>query len=127
MENKKNRVAYFVALGVVIVLLIILGFKYKAVETGFTGTIWSLLPPVVAITLALISKEVYSSLFLGCLVGSMQAASVGGGRIVVNQLDGIDVSFSGDYNTLVIRNRDENGSVAAVTSILNQSASMWPI
>jgi len=71
MENKKNRVAYFVALGVVIVLLIILGFKYKAVETGFTGTIWSLLPPVVAITLALISKEVYSSLFLGCLVGSM--------------------------------------------------------
>jgi len=51
---------------------------------------------------------------------TMQAASVGGGRIVVNQLDGIDVSFSGDYNTLVIRNRDENGSVAAVTSILNQ-------
>lgn len=50
----------------------------------------------------------------------MQAASVGGGRIVVNKLDGIDVSFSGDYNTLVIRNRDENGSVAAVTSILNQ-------
>ncbi|MEA5142056.1 MAG: Na+/H+ antiporter NhaC family protein [Oscillibacter sp.] len=71
MENKKNRVAYFVALGVVVVLLIVLGFAYKDVETGFAGTIWSLLPPVVAITLALISKEVYSSLFLGCLVGSL--------------------------------------------------------
>ena len=40
-------------------------------ETPFAGTFWSLLPPIVAIVLALISKEVYSSLFLGCLVGAL--------------------------------------------------------
>ena len=50
----------------------------------------------------------------------LQACSVGGGRILVNKADGIDVSFDGMFNTLVIRNQDENGAVAAVTSVLNQ-------
>ena len=40
-------------------------------DTPFAGTFWSLLGPIVAIVLALISKEVYSSLFLGCLVGAL--------------------------------------------------------
>ena len=51
---------------------------------------------------------------------TMQASSLGGGRIMVDKLDGIDVGFTGMYNTLVVRNQDEYGSVAAVTSILNQ-------
>ncbi|WP_312265501.1 Na+/H+ antiporter NhaC family protein, partial [Oscillibacter sp.] len=38
-------------------------------QSKFYGTIWSLVPPIVAIGLALITKEVYSSLFLGILVG----------------------------------------------------------
>ena len=50
----------------------------------------------------------------------MQACSVGGGAIEVHQLDGIDVNFTGDFNTLVIRNQDENGTLAAVTTILSQ-------
>ena len=50
----------------------------------------------------------------------LQASSLGGGRIMVNKLDGIDVNFSGAYNTLVVRNHDENGTLAAVTTILNQ-------
>ena len=41
----------------------------EASGSNFYGTIWSLLPPVVAIVLALITKEVYSSLFIGILVG----------------------------------------------------------
>ncbi|MBM6927058.1 Na+/H+ antiporter NhaC family protein [Pseudoflavonifractor phocaeensis] len=40
----------------------------------FYGTIWSLLPPVVAIILALITKEVYSSLFIGIVVGFLLQA-----------------------------------------------------
>lgn len=71
MEKKSTRVAYFVALGVIVVLLVVLGVMFKDVETGFTGTFWALLPPIVAIVLALISKEVYSSLFIGCLVGAL--------------------------------------------------------
>ena len=39
------------------------------------GTIWALLPPIVAIVLALITKEVYSSLFLGIVVGGLLAAN----------------------------------------------------
>ena len=35
------------------------------------ATFWALVPPVVAIVLALITKEVYSSLFLGILVGGL--------------------------------------------------------
>ena len=85
MEKKSTKIAYFVALGVFIVLLVILGVMFKdaplptlevdgemiEATTPFAGTFWSLLPPIVAIVLALISKEVYSSLFLGCLVGAL--------------------------------------------------------
>ena len=39
---------------------------------------------------------------------------------MVDKLDGISVNFTGAYNTLVIRNQDESGTVAAVTSILTQ-------
>ena len=85
MEKKGTKIAYFVALGAFIVLLVVLGISFKdaplptfevdgemvEAATPFAGTFWSLLPPIVAIVLALISKEVYSSLFLGCLVGAL--------------------------------------------------------
>ena len=35
------------------------------------ATFWALIPPVVAIVLALITKEVYSSLFLGIVIGGL--------------------------------------------------------
>ena len=71
MEKKSTKLAYGIALVVVIALLVVLGFKYP---DGVYGTVWSLLPPAVAIVLALISKEVYSSLFLGVLTGSLLVA-----------------------------------------------------
>lgn len=37
----------------------------------FYATFWALVPPIVAIALALITKEVYSSLFVGILVGGL--------------------------------------------------------
>ena len=37
------------------------------------GTFWSLVPPVIAIVLALITKEAYSSLFIGAVVGALFA------------------------------------------------------
>ena len=43
--------------------------------TSPVGTLWSLFPPVVAICLALITKEVYSSLFVGITVGGLLATS----------------------------------------------------
>ena len=43
--------------------------------TNPVGTLWSLFPPVVAICLALITKEVYSSLFIGIVVGGLLTTS----------------------------------------------------
>ena len=63
MEKKGTKIAYFVALAVVVVALVIA--KVTNDGSGFVATGWALFPPVVAIALALISKEVYSSLFLG--------------------------------------------------------------
>ena len=40
-------------------------------DFNFIGTIWSLLPPVVAIALALKTKEVYSSLPIGLVIAAL--------------------------------------------------------
>ena len=40
-------------------------------EMSFVGTVWSLLPPIIAIVLALITKEVYLSLFIGIVSGAL--------------------------------------------------------
>ena len=44
-------------------------------SSPFFGTAWGLLPPVVAIVLALITKEVYSSLFIGIVTGALLYAT----------------------------------------------------
>lgn len=48
------------------------------------------------------------------------AESIGGGRIRVVSIDGIDANFSGEHNTLIVHNQDVPGHVAAVTSALMQ-------
>ena len=95
MEKKSTKIAYFVALGVFVVLLAILGFTFKdapiiveGAATPFAGTFWSLLPPIVAIVLALISKEVYSSLFLGCLVGALLVSNYKPWETLVQLVEG---------------------------------------
>ena len=47
----------------------------------------------------------------------MQASSVGGGRIMVDKLDGVDVSFSGDYHTLIIQNLDNQSNLSDVSNM----------
>lgn len=49
----------------------------------------------------------------------VQAASLGGGRIIVNKLDGISVNFTGDAPTLIVHNMDQPGHVAEVASMLS--------
>ena len=51
------------------------GTGYVESPSRFYNTIWALLPPVIAIALALITKEVYSSLFLGILTGGLLYAN----------------------------------------------------
>lgn len=45
----------------------------------------------------------------------VQGASVGGGNIVITQVNGMAVEISGQYNTLIVLHRDAPGTIAAVT------------
>jgi len=49
---------------------------------------------------------------------SMIASSLGGGRIMVVEMNGLRVSFSGDLPTLIVQNRDQPGHVRDVSDIL---------
>lgn len=71
MKEKKDRsvpLTIVVILGVILVL-VIAALTTTADSVQETG--WSLLPPIIAIALALVTKEVYSSLFIGILSGAL--------------------------------------------------------
>ena len=53
---------------------------------------------------------------------SVQASSLGGGRIMVNRLDGIDVNCTCEMPTLIVHNMDQPGHVAEVTSMLSHKS-----
>lgn len=99
-----NRTRKRLVFTLVLAALLILAFSIPAFaaaegeteEVGsLYGTFWSLIPPVVAIGLALITKEVYSSLFIGVLCGGLLAANF---------------SFAGTLDVLV-----DDGFIAAVS------------
>lgn len=70
-------------------------------------------------------KDAHPNTVKLCLTGEsgvnleIVASSLGGGRIKVNQIDGITANFCGDYPTLVVRNQDTPGCVAKITSLLS--------
>lgn len=51
--------------------------------------------------------------------GTMQGASVGGGNILVNRIDGMEVRFTGESHTIIVMHRDKPGVVAAVTQMMH--------
>lgn len=46
---------------------------------------------------------------------TVQAVSTGGGRIRVEKINGVEVNFTGEYNTLVIRHQDVHGELNRIT------------
>lgn len=52
----------------------------------------------------------------------VQASSLGGGRIMLNKLDGIVVNCTGECPTLIVHNQDSPGHVAEVTSVLAENS-----
>ncbi len=75
--NKKTIIAF------VVLLLFCCAMPLVALATdgaeeavsGFYATFWAMVPPLVAIVLALITKEVYSSLFIGIVLGGLLVAN----------------------------------------------------
>lgn len=67
------------------------------------GTFWALLPPIVAIVLALITKEVYSSLFVGILMGGLFYANFNFEGTLTHILnDGFIPSLADSYNVGIL-------------------------
>ncbi|MBR5505182.1 MAG: Na+/H+ antiporter NhaC family protein, partial [Clostridia bacterium] len=75
---KKISLLFAFAMIVMVCLMPMAAFAEDAEAaevSNYFGTYWSLLAPVIAIVLALITKEVYSSLFIGILAGALLSAN----------------------------------------------------
>ena len=76
---------------------------YIQSPSSYFNTPMSLLPPVIAIALALITKEVYSSLFVGILVGGLLYSNFNFEGTVLHAFqDGIVASLSDGYNVGIL-------------------------
>ena len=106
MSFSKNRLLFIAGLAVMLVLALpILVFADEEAEElpALYATWWSVLPPLVAIILALITKEVYSSLFLGVLVGGILYAGADLAGILNHVLiDGMVGSLSDSWNVGIL-------------------------
>ena len=51
--------------------------------------------------------------------GTMRGASVGGGNILVNMINGMQVEFTGENNTILVMHQDRPGVIAAVTQLMH--------
>lgn len=79
------------------------GTGYVASPSRFYNSLWALLPPVIAIALALITKEVYSSLFLGILVGGLLYSNFSFEGTMLHVFNGGIVSVLSDgYNVGIL-------------------------
>ncbi len=95
----------------------------EAAEPALYATAWSVIPPLVAIVLALITKEVYSSLFIGIVIGGFLYS---GGHPVaaLNHIlqDGIIGSLSDSYNVGILFFLIALGTVVALMNRTGGSA-----
>ena len=105
-ENGKGKIPIS---AIVFAALIFIYFCICAVNIPISdavGSLWSLLPPITAIGLALITKEVYSSLFIGIVTGGIiYALSQGTGfEGILNTIvqEGLISNLSDSYNVGIL-------------------------
>ena len=99
MKDKlKKLLPVFIAIALAGIL--IAAYFYKG---DYTNTAWALLPPLVAIVLALVTKEVYSSLFIGIILGATLYARFSfEGTLKHAFSDGIASVLSDPYNVGIL-------------------------
>ena len=74
MQNPRTRralTAFLAAAACLALTVVAFASDGEAPVSNMYATFWALVPPIVAIVLALITKEAYSSLFIGVLVGAL--------------------------------------------------------
>ena len=113
---KKNLIKNIIFIGVIVVYVV-----FCCIQTPITsavtmtgtgeeqvavGSMWSLLPPIIAIGLALITKEVYSSLFIGIISGAVIGAIALGtgfeGVMTTVVGDGLIANIADSYNVGIL-------------------------
>ncbi len=102
--NKKNILSFFTFLFVLVTAVIAFAEGEEAEHvSNFASTFWALVPPVIAIVLALITKEVYSSLFVGILSGALLYANFNLETAMNHMLvDGFIASLSDSWNVGIL-------------------------
>ena len=111
MKSLRQRSVWIIGLALLIVACCSM-FAFAAEEEAalptLYGTFWSLIPPIVAIGLALITKEVYSSLFIGIVIGGI-LYSIGSsdynlfeGTVRHVLYDGIITNLADSYNVGIL-------------------------
>ena len=102
--NKKNIVSFFTFLFVLATAILAFAEGEEAEYVSkFASTAWALFPPIVAIVLALITKEVYSSLFVGILSGALLYANFNLETAMNHMLvDGFIASLSDAWNVGIL-------------------------
>ena len=104
METVRNRVIRIITLAAVLAAACPL-FAFAedgAAEPALYASAWAIVPPIAAILLALITKEVYSSLFIGIVIGGVLYAGNFEGTLNHVISDGIVGSLSDSYNVGIL-------------------------
>ena len=101
MEKKNSALIA----GIIFVLMVVLVSIVNATgggEYAFAGSFWALVPPLVAIILALITKEAYSSLFIGVVLGAVMASGISfTGTLNLVTVEGLSEAVSGNAGILI--------------------------
>ncbi len=101
-KNKElQKTINIIALTVVVLVIIVAAFVTDAGSVQQSP--WALVPPIIAIVLALITKEVYSSLFIGILAGGLLYSGYSfEGTVNHVFCDGIIASLADSYNVGIL-------------------------
>ncbi len=103
LSFKRKALVFALVLAVVLIAATAFAAQQEGEGNAFVNSFWSLVPPIVAIALALITKEVYSSLFAGIVVGGLFAANFnleGAMHVVVD--DGFVSVLSDGWNVGIL-------------------------
>lgn len=120
--STRKTLPTIIMVAITLIVLCIAAFATQGAELGterFYNTPWALLPPVIAITLALVTKEVYSSLFVGILAGGLLYSNFSfEGTILHVFNDGIVSVLSDSYNVGILVFIDDYFNCLTVGSVM---------
>ncbi|MDR0964367.1 MAG: Na+/H+ antiporter NhaC family protein [Clostridium sp.] len=103
VSTKRRLIGYALALFFLAVPVTVYAATGEEYASPLFATFWALIPPVVAIALALITKEVYSSLFVGILMGALLYANFNPERALLHVFEGGMISvLSNPWNVGIL-------------------------